>query len=163
MDFTYNIDPAGNASTLSTNEIIASQASSNTFVSNLTFSFPTGLVGPVDGNLASNQTTLAVTNLALATPWQPGSALWLIWSITNATGSGQGYGIKNLLFAAGATNDVILPTVTPPTLGGVSYSSSGGLSFSFTNTPGATGEFSVFGTTNLTIPFSQWNVSGFSD
>jgi len=155
MDFSYAIDATGNNSTLSTSEILAS---SNNIVANLVFSFPTaGVVGPTNGLLSINQTNLAVTNLALASAWQPGSALWLIWSINDATGSGQGYGVDNLAFAAGATANVtlVLPP-TPPVLGGVVYSASNGLSFSFTNVAGASAKFSVWTTTSLATPFNQW-------
>jgi hypothetical protein len=155
MVFSYDVDPAGNNSTLSTSEITASQANT---VSNLTFSFPTaGVVGPTNGTLPNNQTNLAVTNLALASPWQPGAALWLVWSINDNTGSGQGYGIDNLEFAAGSAPNVTLPPpVTPPSLGAVVYSASQGLTFGFTNTPGASAAFSVWVTTNLTTPLNQW-------
>jgi hypothetical protein len=155
MVFSYNIDPAGNGSTLSSSELLAS---SNNAVDSLTFAFPTaGVVGATNGTLPNNQTNLAVTNMGLSSAWQPGAALWLIWSIDDPTGSGQGYGIDNLEFAAGGNPTVTLPPpVTPPSLGGVIYSSSQGLTFSFTNTPGASAAFTVWVTTNLATPFSQW-------
>ena len=152
MVFSYSVDPAGNASTLSSNELLAS---SNNVVSNLTFSFPTaGVVGPTNGTLAANQTNLAVTNLVLAAPWTPGAALWLIWSIDDDTGSGQGYGIDNFNFYASSAANV--PQSTAPTLGGVVYSANSGLSFGFTSTPGTSAEFTVWSTTNLATPFNQW-------
>jgi hypothetical protein len=155
LTFGYTVDTAGDNSTLSSNEIAAAQLNT---LSNLNFSFPVApKVGPTNGTLAVNQSNFVVTNLALATAWQPGSALWLIWSINDASGSGQGYAIDNLSFAAGSTSNVtLLPTVTPPLLGGSAYSASNGLSFSFTNTPGASAEFTVWFTTNLTVPFDQW-------
>jgi hypothetical protein len=158
LAFSYSIDPAGNGSTLSQQEIANAQANVQT---NLSFSFPTGsIVGATNGTLAVNQTNLAVSNLALITPWTPGSALWLIWSINDATGSGQGYAIDNLSFVASVTNAATIIPVTQPSLGSVIYSSTSGLSFSFTNSPGASGEFSVWSTTNLAIPFSQWQSLG---
>ncbi len=156
MVFTYNVDSTGNASTLSTGELSA--ASANT-VPALTFAFNTaGVVGGTNGTLPSNQTNCAVTNMPLFTPWTPGSALWLVWSIDSATGSGQGYGIDSFLFAAGATNNVSVtgPSVSQPTLGNVMYSSTNGLTFTFTNTPGASSSFTILGTTNLALPISQW-------
>jgi len=162
LSFGYSIDPAGNNSTLSSSEITAAQANA---LSNLNFTFPTApKVGPTNGNLAVNQSNFVVTNLALVTPWQPGSALWMIWSLNDATGSGQGYAIDNLTFAAGATNDVSLvpppPPVTPPTLGGVAYSANSGLTFTFTNTPGASAQFNVLFSTDLTTPLTNWSNLG---
>jgi hypothetical protein len=155
LTFGYSMDPAGNSSTLSTNEITAAQVNT---LSNLNFSFPVApQVGPTNGTLAVNQSNLVVTNLALASAWQPGSALWLVWSINDATGSGQGYAIDNLSFAASSAPNITLPpAVTAPLLGGIAYSAVAGLSFSFTNSPGASSEFTVWSTTNLTAPFSQW-------
>jgi hypothetical protein len=151
MSFSYNIDPAGNGSTLSAGEILAA---SNNALSSLSFSFPTGLVGPTNGNLAVNQTNLSATNLPLAAAWQPGSALWLVWSIDDATGSGQGYGIDNFNFYASSTNT--LTQAAPPLLGNVVYSSGSGLSFGFTNAPFNSANFSVLSTTNLAAPLNQW-------
>jgi hypothetical protein len=108
--------------------------------------------------LSVNQTNLSVVNLPLNTPWQPGQALWLIWSINDATGSGQGYGIDNLGFSASnaklATTQPVLTGITYTTTGGIGEN---GLSFSFTNTPGA--DFSVYSATNLTPPVS-WTFVG---
>jgi hypothetical protein len=152
MVFSYDVDAAGNASTLSTNEILAA---SNNPVSSLTFSFPTaGVVGGTNGTLPGNQTNLAVTNLALASPWTPGSALWLVWSIYDDTGSGQGYGIDNFNFYASSTN--VLTPGAAPLLGSVVYSSTNGLTFGFTSAPGNGTNFSVLATTNLTVPLNQW-------
>jgi hypothetical protein len=83
-----------------------------------------------------------------------------MWSITNfaGVGSGQGYGIQNMSFYAST-----VPVYTPGGLTGVTYSSSGvnaGLSLSFTNAPGASGSFTIWGTTNLLLPFSQWTNLG---
>jgi hypothetical protein len=155
MAFDYLIDSAGTNSTFSAAEIASAQANT---VSNLSFSFPTaGIVGPTNGLLAANQTNLSVVNLSLITAWQPGQALWLIWSINDATGSGQGYGIDNLSFSATSVATVM---VTQPTLGGVVYTSGGvnaGFQFTFTNAPGASSQFTVWGTTNL-VPASWQNL-----
>lgn len=156
MVFSYNVDSSGNSSTLNTPELTAA---SNNVLSLLTFSFPTaGVVGGTNGTLPQNQTNLAVTNLALATPWQPGSALWLIWSINDATGSGQGYGIDNLSFYSSTTN-VLTPAQRFP-IGGVTYSTVNGLSFGFNSAPGYSSQLSVRSTTNVDLPLSLWKVLG---
>ena len=159
MAFSYNVDAAGNASTLSRAEIGA--ASSNE-VSALTFNFPTAAkVGANNGLLPQNQTNLAVTNFALAKPWTPGSALWLVWSINDATGSGEGYGIDNLLFSASAsTNGVTTTPIAHTTLQNVLFSTRAGLSFSFTNAPGIGADLSVRFTTNIALPLGQWQNLG---
>jgi hypothetical protein len=115
-------------------------------------------VGPTNGLLAVNQTNLDVNDLPLSAPWPPGSALWLVWSINDPTGSGQGYGIDNLSFSAVSSTNLVV--VTAPTLGDVAFVVGTGLSFSFTNTPGASGAFTVRVTTNLALPFSQWQNLG---
>jgi len=155
LTFGYTVDPTGNSSTLSPSEIAAAQTNA---LSSLDFSFPPAAkVGPTNGMLAVNQSNLVVTNLALAAAWPPNAALWLVWSINDATGSGQGYAIDNLSFAASSAPNITLPPfVTPPALGGIAFGATSGLSFSFTNTPGASAEFTVWSTTNLTTPFSQW-------
>lgn len=53
------------------------------------------------------------------------------------------------------------PSATPPKLGGITFTGGGGggaFGFSFTNVPGAS--FTVYATTNLTLPFSNWPVVG---
>jgi len=155
LAFGYTVDSAGTNSLFSSSGMIV-QATNNP-ISNLSFSYATGTVGPANGSLLMNQTNLSVTNLLLNTPWQPGSALWLVWSINDATGSGQGYGIDNLIFSASITN---LPPVTVPVLFAVTFTHGNGLSFSFSNTPGASTEFTVWSTTNLTLPFNQWQNLG---
>lgn len=156
LAFDYLIDSGGTSSTFSAAEIAAAQGNA---ISNLSFSFPVASkVGPTNGLLSVNQTNLSVVNLPLGIAWQPGQALWLIWSINDATGSGQGYGIDNLSFSA---SSVRLAT-TQPVLTGVTYTTTGGigengLRFSFTNTAGA--GFSVYSTTNLTPPVN-WTFVG---
>ena len=158
LAFDYLVDAAGTNATFSSAEIVLAQANT---VTNLSFSFPVAkAVGPTNGLLAVNQTNLNAVNLPLGIAWQPGQALWLIWSINDATGSGQGYGIDNLSFSASSTASV---AVTQPMLAGVTYVASGvgaGLQFSFTNTPGASSQFTVWSTTNLALPFVQWQNLG---
>jgi hypothetical protein len=117
----------------------------------LAFSFPTAtVVTTVDGTQPTNQVDLGTNSLELATPWQPGGALWLIWAIDYyGSGSGNGYAIDNLQFFASA-NPIVIGSA--PVLGSSSFSESSGssFSFSFTNTPGAS--FTVYTTTNLTPP-----------
>jgi hypothetical protein len=152
LTFGYAVDSAGNNSTLSTNEIAAAEANS---LSNLNVSFPVApQVGPTNGTLAVNQTNLALSNMALATAWQPGSALWLVWSINSDTGSGQGYAIDNFNFyASSATN---LTQASAPLLGDVVFSTNTGLSFGFTSAPGNSANFSVRAASDLTVPLNQW-------
>jgi hypothetical protein len=54
------------------------------------------------------------------------------------------------------------PPVTAPKLGGLAFASGGGggFGFSFTNVPGASSSFTVWATTNLTQPFSNWTWLG---
>jgi hypothetical protein len=154
MTFGYTLD-----NTATSFDLTAESISNAVVVPDLTFSWPiAAAVTTVDGTQPANQTNLVVTNLALATPWQPNAALWLIWSINYyGTGSGNGYAIDNLNFSASGAP---LAPVTAPILGGVTYNASTGLSFSFTDTPGASSQFTVYGTTNLALPFSQWQNLG---
>jgi hypothetical protein len=54
------------------------------------------------------------------------------------------------------------PPVTAPKLGGITFAADGGGScgFCFTNIPGASSRFTVWATTNLTQPFSNWTQLG---
>jgi hypothetical protein len=125
-------------------------------VPDLTFSFPTndGSVLAMDGNQPSNQSYKSVSNFALSSPWQPGAALWLIWSVNYyGQGTGQGYGIDNLAFSASAA------LITRPSLGVVSYSggaSGTGFKLAFTNSPAVAPQFTVWASTNIALPLSQW-------
>jgi hypothetical protein len=153
MQFSYAIDPAGNASTLSQGEILAS---SNNPVSDLTFSFPTAnAVYGTNGQLAINQTNCAVTNMLLSGAWNPGSALWLVWSINDPAGSGEGYGIDNLGFYA-STSATGLSPAGDFKITGTSYSPTGGVSFGFKTAPFSASQLSVRTTSDLTLPLSQW-------
>jgi len=161
ISFGYTVD-------ISNSFVFSSESISNaTLAPSLAFSFPTAaVVAAVDGTQPSNQVSLAANNLALTSPWTPGSALWLIWSINYyGQGGGQGYAIDNFSFSA--TNEVVavgptLPiTITPSSLKLVASSGSPGSSavqFSFTNATGLS--FSVLGTNNLTAPTATWPVIG---
>ena len=109
MSFGYTNDIGA------TNFVLTSEAISNcTPVDALSFSFAYDPLGGLafDGTQPSNQLNLAVSNLALSSPWNPGDALWLIWSIEYyGSGGGQGYAIDNLAFAASA-NPVTAPVAT---------------------------------------------------
>ena len=157
LAFGYTIDSAGVNSPFLAGGVIA-QATNNP-VNSLSFSFPVAsAVGPTNGTLAVNQTNLGAAYLPLTTSWTPGSALWLVWSINDPTGSGQGYGIDNLSFYATSTN---LPAaITVPTLAGMTFTGGVGSQFSFSNVPGASADFTVWGTTNLGLPFGQWQNLG---
>jgi hypothetical protein len=101
---------------------------------------------------------MATNNLALSSPWQPGAALWLIWSINfYGQGTGQGYAIDNLSFAASVA------PITAPTSSVVSYqggAGGSGLKLAFRDSPGASGQFTVWATTNVSLPFSKWQSLG---
>ncbi len=56
---------------------------------------------PVDGTAAANQAALGVTGQVIAN-WPPGAALWLVWTMADATGKGQGLAIDDLTFSASA-------------------------------------------------------------
>ncbi|MGA2540315.1 MAG: immunoglobulin domain-containing protein [Verrucomicrobiota bacterium] len=158
MSFGYALDPSASSFSLTAQSITNA---GTVEVTNLFFSFPTAsVVTAVDGTQPANQIALGTKNMALAGPWTPGGALWLIWSINfYGSGSGNGYAIDNLNFyAAPATN-----TLLAPQLGGVNYNASGanaGLQFSFTSSPGASTNFSVLSTTDLSLPLAQWQNLG---
>jgi hypothetical protein len=74
-----------------------------------TISADTGGVA-VDGTAPLNQTNLSVLNQVI-TNWPPGSALWLVWQMTDSTGKAQGLGLDNLNFSATAQPVINLPPV----------------------------------------------------
>ncbi len=164
MSFSYAIDPTANSFVLvsqPTATNTAPQDIPNTFsVPGLAFSFPTndGSVLATDGSQPANQVNLVTNNFALATPWTPNAALWLIWSINYyGQGTGQGYAIDNLKVSASVA------PITAPALVGVTYSGGvfgTGLKLGFANSPGVSGQFTIWGSTNLTSPFSQWQNLG---
>jgi hypothetical protein len=164
MSFSYAIDATANSFVLmsqpeATNT--APQDIPNTVtVPELAFSFPTNPAGVlvVDGNQPANRVNLGTNNMALANPWTPGGALWLIWSINfYGQGTGQGYAIDNFRFSASAA------PITAPTLEVVGYSggaSGAGFKLSFSDSPGAAGQFTVWGTTNVALPYGNWQNLG---
>jgi hypothetical protein len=164
MSFSYTIDPTANSFVLMSQPEATNTAPQDipgtTTVPELAFYFPTNPLGvlAVDGTQPANQIYLATNNMALSSPWAPGGALWLIWSINfYGQGTGQGYGIDNLKFSASEA------PITAPTLGVVDYSGgAGGTGFrmSFTGSPGASGLFTVWSATNVVQPFSQWQNLG---
>jgi len=164
MSFGYTLDPTA------ANFVLTSESVSNNpnavLVSNLFFSFPVAtVVTTVDGTQPANQTNLVADNVALATPWAPGGALWLIWAINYyGSGGGNGYAIDNLNFYASSTTNVV--ALAAPKLTGVTYAPIGtngttaGLQFSFVSTPGQSANFTVWSTTNLPLPLVQWQNLG---
>lgn len=76
--------------------------------------------------------------------------------------------LKGIAFAPlpGSGTVPVLPVGTigsTANMGGISYAASGpnaGLTFSFTNTPASATSFSIWSTTNLLAPFSQWTYLG---
>ena len=157
MSFGYTLDDTA------TNFVLSAESISNsTLVPGLAFSFPTnssaplGLQAPVDGTQPTNQINLGTNNMALSSPWQPGGALWLIWAIDYfGSGSGNGYAIDNLSFQA-SVNPIVQAT-SPLVLTNVNYVVGTGLSFNFTNAPGAS--FTVSYTTSLAAPIN-WQSLG---
>jgi hypothetical protein len=167
MSFSYAIDPTANTFVLSP-EPTATNASPQIIpgtvrVPSMAFSFPTndGSILAVDGTSPANQISMVTSNLALSTPWQPGAALWLIWSINYyGQGTGQGYAIDNLKFSASVVPSTLVQPVTIAS-SSVKLSNADGFmsaSFSFTNAPNLS--FSVRATNNITAPKATWPVVG---
>jgi hypothetical protein len=164
MSFSYAVDPTANSFVLISQPTATNatpQDIPNTFsVPGMAFSFETndGSILAEDGILPVNQVNMATNNMALSTPWQPGAALWLIWSINYyGQGTGQGYAIDNLKFSASVA------PVTAPSLDVVSYQGGAGgtgLQLAFTSSPGVSSQFTIWGTTNLTQPFNHWQNLG---
>ncbi len=164
MSFSYAIDPTANGFVLApqpeATNTTPQDIPGTVTVPNLGFNFPTnpGGVLVVDGTQVTNQVQLATNNMALASPWAPGGALWLIWSINfYGQGTGQGYAIDNLSFSASVT------PITTPTLEVIGYSGGAtgtGFKLSFSDSPGAGGQFTIWGTTNVALPLSQWQNLG---
>jgi hypothetical protein len=167
LSFSYAIDPTANSFVL-TSQPTATNATPQDIpgtvtVPGLAFSWPTndGSILAMDGTLPANQTNKAVSNMPLSSPWQPGAALWLIWSINYyGQGTGQGYAIDNLRFSAGVVPSTL---VQPITINGSSFAVSGSgalasASFSFTNAPGLT--LSVRASDVITAPKSTWPIIG---
>ena len=94
LAFGYYIDP-GTTNGFSTNLTAA--------IPSLNVSFPTVPADtspvPVDGTASANQVALGVSGQTISN-WPPGTALWLVWSMADAAGKGQGLAIDNLSFSA---------------------------------------------------------------
>jgi hypothetical protein len=159
MSFGYTLDPTA------TNFLLTAESISNAVqVSNLFFSFPTApVVTTVDGTNPTNQIPLGTNWMRLASPWTPGGALWLIWSINYyGSGSGNGYAIDNFNFYAAATNNTLLT----PQITSLTYSLTGssgtnaGFQLNFNSSPGASANFTVWSTTNIATPLLQWQNLG---
>ena len=168
MSFSYAVDPSASSFVLQSQPTATNTAPQDipytVSVPGMAFSFPTNPLGTtiVDGTQPVNQINMATNSMALSSAWTPGGALWLIWSINYyGQGTGQGYAIDNLRFAASVA------PITAPVLGVVAYSggasggaSGTGLKLGFADSPGVSGQFTVWGTTNLVLPFSQWSNLG---
>jgi hypothetical protein len=156
LQFGYLVDSGGTSSTFTapTNPAI-------TWVPSLNVSFATGSPGAVDGTASSNQVRNAVTGLSI-TNWTPGSALWLVWTMTNSLGGAQGIAIDNLSFSAtnqSVSTGPILPlTITAGSTHIVGAGASAAVEFAFTNAPGLS--FSILATNNVTAPRATWPVIG---
>jgi hypothetical protein len=94
LQFYYFVDVTG-TNTFTTN--------TTAFIPALNVNLPTVAAAAggvaVDGTAALNQTNLSVLNQAI-TNWPPGAALWLVWSMPDATGKAQGLAIDNLSVSA---------------------------------------------------------------
>ena len=153
IQFGYYIDTNTNDAFTATNALA-------NLVTNLFVSFPTsGTLQTLDGSQSANQISLGVTNLNIGS-WPANAALWLVWQQTNSAGSSQGLAIDNLSFSA--TNLVTAPAPSLPvkiTTGSTVFAGTGvssTFSFGFTNVTGVSSALYVYGTTNLTLPLSQW-------
>ncbi len=121
LQFFYKIDPTG------TNSF---PISATAFIPALNVSIPaTGSTGggAVDGTSTFNQTNLSVSNQSI-TNWPPGTALWLVWQMTDSSGNAQGLGIDNFTFSASVTQSPMNIQVSGtnvllswPTIVGVNY------------------------------------------
>jgi hypothetical protein len=156
LSVSYYIDDTG-SSVFPTNAVLSSLV---TPIAGSTVTFPTNTTQILDGTLPANQTSASVTGYSI-NDWKPGSTLWLIWQSSTSVGGAQNVAIDNVTLSATPTPVVIS---TPINLNSSpSYVSSGvnaGLHLSFSNTPGGDWQFTVWGSTNLTLPFSQWQNLG---
>jgi hypothetical protein len=116
MSFSYAIDPTANSFVLqsepkNTNDTSPMPISGTIPVPNLAFSFLTnnGVQLIQDGTQPSNQVSIVTNSMALATPWTPNAALWLVWSMNYyGQGTGNGYAIDNL-----SVSGTTVPTTAP--------------------------------------------------
>jgi hypothetical protein len=97
LAFSYYIDPSG------TN---AFTTNATTPIPSLDVSFPAGVFTSLDGTQPVNQIFLGVTNQAIA-GWPPGTALWLVWQMTDDSGNAQALAIDDLSFSATAVAPVL--------------------------------------------------------
>jgi hypothetical protein len=156
MSFSYAIDPltnsfvlapqpqATNANPTDPPNTTPQDIPGTVSVPSLAFSWPTndGSVLAMDGTQSSNQVRIATNNMALSSPWSPGTALWLIWSINYyGQGTGQGYAIDNLSFSAPTA-----PTVATTPASGISASNAT-LNASVNPNADATSYYFQYGTT----------------
>ena len=103
----YYIDPTG-TNVFNTNNITAG-------LTNLSFTVG-GSTAIWGTNAPVNSTNMVFNNVALGTNWTNGAALWLVWEMTSAAGSGQGLGIDNLVFTTGAPTLTVQPSGTSVSL-----------------------------------------------
>jgi hypothetical protein len=163
VGFSYGVDTAGTASTFSPGtpdgNITSPWSSQPVSIHGLDIVFPTNSATSInDGTQSTNQVSLSTNSLPVS-GWTPGSTLWLVWQSQNPAGGAQAVAIDNVSFSATPAP----VTVTQPVMGSTSYVRSGanaGLNFNFSNTPGASWQFTVWGTTNIALPLNQWQNLG---
>ncbi len=95
LNFGYFVDTAGTANLL--NAVTGATADSKLAVAFSTGSTNNSTTGPL------NTSSLSDT-ISLATPWAPGTSLWLTWQISSAGSGGQGLAMDNLSFSATNSN-----------------------------------------------------------
>ena len=110
IQFGYAFDSTGSNFVLNSQSISNTGAFPCTLVPSMAITFPTtNLAQNVDGTQPTNQMVLSANSLALSSPWQTNTALWLIWSMNYyGTGAGNGYAIDNLQVSA-----TTVPTTAP--------------------------------------------------
>jgi len=152
--FSYYIDA-------NTNDAFSATNPAATFVPALNVSFQTNAAGEltVDGSQPGNQINIGVTNFAIG-QWTTNTALWLVWGQTNSNGGAQGLAIDSLKFSATNSLSIGTPILTGTVFRGAGGNGNPGLSFSFANTPGLAANFTIWSTTNLMLPFNQWQNMG---
>jgi hypothetical protein len=126
LTFSYYVDVTG------TNGFSA--ANSTAALPALNVAFPTGAVA-AGGTAPLLTASIGVTNQVI-TNCPPGAALWLVWQMTSAAGSGQGLAIDDLSFSATgpalvlniATSGANLTVSWPAAITGYTLQSSANLS-----------------------------------
>ena len=66
-------------------------------MTNLSWATPSGTYYGTTGPVSNSVVPFANQRIA---NWPQGAALWIVWAMTNTTGSSQGMGIDNLTFSA---------------------------------------------------------------